>query len=335
MRRRDFTAGLLLAAATRSAWAQAPAKQHRIVLVLPVPQTAASSWRASPFGRIFFSELRRLGYLEGNNLFVEEFSAEGHPERYTDVARRAVSRNPDVIVAAGSFMVKAARSATGTIPIAGVMEDALSTGLVTSLALRPGDNLTGVATDAGGEIWGKRLQILKEAIPSASRIGFLTTRAIQESPLPNELQFLREASAALGISLIEIYLSEVTAPEIEHSFAALAEQRPDAVLISTAQGIGAHHQLIVKLAQRYRLPEMYPFRVFADAGGLMTYMADIADLGRQLADDVRQIFDGAKPGDIPIYQATKFQLIINLKTANALGLTLPRSLLVLADEVIE
>src|SRR5215831_14388115 len=165
MNRRDFTAGLLLAAATRSASAQAPAKQHRIVLVLPVPQTATSSWRASPFGRIFFSELRRLGYVEGNNLVVEEVSADGHPERYADVARQAVSRNPDVIVAAGSFMVKAVRSATDTIPIVGVMEDALSTGLVTSLARRPGDNLTGVSTDAGGEIWGKRLQILKETIP--------------------------------------------------------------------------------------------------------------------------------------------------------------------------
>jgi putative ABC transport system substrate-binding protein len=215
------------------------------------------------------------------------------------------------------------------------MEDALSTGLVTSLARRPDDNLTGVSTDAGGEIWGKRLQILKEAIPSASRIGFLTTTEVQESPLPNELQFLREAGAALGISLIEIYLSEVTAPEIERSFAALAEQRPDALLISTAQGLGAHHQLIVKLAQRYHLPAMYAFRGFVEVGGLMIYMADIAELGRQLADDVRQIFDGAKPGDIPIYRATKFELIINLKTANALGLTLPRSLLLLADEVIE
>src|SRR5262245_11435417 len=335
MRRRDFTTSLLFAAAARSAWAQVPAQHHRIVLVLPVPQTAASSWRASPFGRIFFSELRRLGYVEGNNLVVEESSADGHLERYTDVVQQAVSRNPDVIVAAGSFMVKAVRPATDTIPIVGVMEDALNTGLVTSLARRPGENLTGVSTDAGGEIWGKRLQILKETIPSASRIGFLTTRAVQQSPLPNELQFLREASAGLGISLIEIYLSEVTAPEIERSFAALAEQQPDAVLISTAQGIGAHHQLIVKLAQRYRLPAMYPFRVFADAGGLMTYMADIADLGRQLADDVHQILNGTKPGDIPIYQATKFQLIINLKTANALGLKLSSSLLLLADEVIE
>jgi putative ABC transport system substrate-binding protein len=276
-----------------------------------------------------------LGLRRGQNLVVEEFSAEGHFERYAGVAQQAASSNPDVIVAAGSFIVKAVRSATATIPIAGVMEDALSTGLVTSLARRPGDNLTGVATDSGGEIWGKRLQILKEAIPSASRIGFLTTRSVQESSLPNELLFLREASAALGISLIEIYLSEVSAPEIERSFAALAEQQPDAVLISTAQGIGAHHQLIVKLAQRYRLSAMYPFRVFADAGGLMTYMADIADLGRQLADDVRQILDGAKPGDIPIYQATRYRLVISLKTANELGLTFPRSLLALADEVIE
>ena len=309
-------------------------KQHRIVLVLPAPQTAVS-WRESRLGQISFSELRRFGYVEGNNLVVEEFSAEGHPERYADVARQAVSRNPDVIVAVGSFMVKAVRSATGTIPIVGVMEDALSTGLVTSLVRRPGDNLTGVSTDAGGEIWGKRLQILKEAIPSASRIGFLTTRAVQESPLPNELQFLRQASAALGISLIETYLSEITGLEIEHGFAALAEQPPDALLISTAQGIGAHHQLIVELAQRHRLPAMYPFRVFVEVGGLMTYTPDVADLGRQLAEDVRGILEGTKPGDIPIYQATKFELVINLKTANALGLTLPRSLLLLADEVIE
>jgi len=299
-----------------------------------VLQTAAS-WRESRLGRIFFAELRRFGYVEGDNLVIEEFSAEGRPERYADVARQAASRNPDVIVAVGSFMVKAVRPATGTIPIVGVMEDALSTGFVTSLGRRPGDNLTGVSTDAGGEIWGKRLQILKEAIPSASRIGFLTTRAVQESPLPNELQVLRQASAALGISLIETYLSEVTAPEIERSFAALAEQQPDAVLISTAQGIGAHHQLIVELVQRCRLPAMYPFRVFVEAGGLMTYTPDVADLGRQLADDVRGVLEGTKPGDIPIYQATKFELIINLKTANALGLTLPRSLLLLADEVIE
>jgi len=139
----------------------------------------------------------------------------------------------------------------------------------------------------------------------------------------------------LGISLIEIYLSEVTAPEIEHGFAALAEQQPDAVLMSTAQGIGALHQLIVELAQRYHLPAMYPFRVFVEAGGLMTYTPDVADLGRQLAEDVRGILEGTKPGDIPIYQATKFALVINLKTAKALGLTLPRSLLLLADEVIE
>src|SRR5262249_17915904 len=140
-------------------------------------------------------------------------------------------------------------------------------------------------------------------------------------------------SAALGASLIEISLSENTAPEIEHGFAALAEQRADAVLVNL--GLVADAQLIVKLAERYRLPAMYPFQIFAEVGGLMTYVADYADLGWRLADDVHQILNGAKPGDIPIYQATRYKLVINLKTANSLGLTLPRSLLTLADEVIE
>jgi putative ABC transport system substrate-binding protein len=144
---------------------------------------------------------------------------------------------------------------------------------------------------------------------------------------------LKKAGAALGVSLIEMTLRDATAPEIEHSFVALAEQRADAVLVR--QGFAALNQLIVMLAQRYRLPAMYEAPIFAEAGGLMTYAPDVADLGRQLADDVHQILGGTKPGDIPIYQPTKFQLVINLKTANALGLTLPRSLLALADEVIE
>src|SRR5262249_10066916 len=157
--------------------------------------------------------------------------------------------------------------------------------------------------------------------------------AVREVRLPS-LQRLRESAAALGVSLIEMYPSEATAPGIERSFAALAEQRPDAVLIG-AGALAAHNQLIVNLAERYRLPAMYGLRGPAEAGGLMAYVPDFAELGRQLADDVRRILDGSKPGDIPIYQATKFELIINLKTANALGLTLPRSLLSLADEVIE
>jgi putative ABC transport system substrate-binding protein len=326
--RRDFTAGLMLAPGTRSAWAQTPAKQHRIVVV---GGAHLAGWREDPIWRNFLPELRRLGHVEGNNLVIETFSAEGRFERYADVAHQAVSRNPDVVVAGNNDLVNALRSEAGTIPIVALMEDPLSSGLVTSLARRPGDNLTGVSFDAGVEIWGKRLELLKQAVPSASRIGILGT-VLRPA---NQLQLLQEAGAALGVSLIEMTLDAATAPEIARSFAALAEQRADAALISSGHGLARQSQLIVGLAERHRLPAMYEAPIFAEAGGLMTYAPDVADLGRQLADDVRQILDGTKPGDIPIYQAAKFKLVINLKAANALGLTLPRSLLLLADEVIE
>jgi putative ABC transport system substrate-binding protein len=328
--RRDFTAGLFLAAATRSAWAQAPAKQHRIVFVFGAGPTA--NWRENRFWQPFFFELRRLGYVEGNNLALETLTAEGHFERVSDVAHQAVSRNPAAIVAGEIALIVALKSATGSIPIVGFMSDPVDTGLASSLAHRPGDNLTGIS-EGGGELWGKRLQILKEAIPSASRIGLLAPLAVREWRLPS-LQRVRDAAAVLGVSLIEMYPGEATAAAIERSFAALAEQRVDAVLIGTG-ALAAHSPLIVNLADRYRLPTMYGLRSPVEAGGLMAYVPDFAELGRQLADDVRQIFNGTKPGDIPIYQATKFELVINLKTANSLGLTFPRSLLLLADEVIE
>jgi ABC-type uncharacterized transport system substrate-binding protein len=326
--RRDVTIGLLLAATPRFAWAQAPAKQHRIAFISM--SQGLAKWHEVPIGRAFFSELRRLGYVEGDNLIVEGFSADGHPERLTDVARQAVSCSPDVIVVVEG-QVTALKPVISPIAIVAVMGDPLESGLTSSLARRPGDNLTGVSMEPGAEIWGKRLQILKQAIPSASKIGILRASASRDSLA---LRRLQEAGAALGVSLIEVYPSEATALEIERSFASLAEHRPDAVLIG-AGAFGAQSQLIVNLAERHRLPAIYAARIFAEAGGLMTYAPDVADLGRRLADDVHQILNGAKPGDIPIYQATKFQLVINLKTADALGLRLPRSLLSLADEVIE
>jgi putative ABC transport system substrate-binding protein len=162
----DFTAGLLLAAATRSAWAQAAAKQHRIAFISMAQGLA--KWREAPIGRVFFSELRRLGYVEGDNLIVEGFSADGHTEHLIDAAQQAVSRNPDVIVVADNLA--ALRPAISTSAIVAIMGEPLNMGLATSLARRPGDNLTGVSMEPGVEIWGKRLQILKQAIPSASRV---------------------------------------------------------------------------------------------------------------------------------------------------------------------
>ena len=201
MRRREFTAGLLLAAATRPSRAQQRATQPRIAIFHPAIPTAlltetggGSAWRA------FFGELRRLGYVEGENLIIERYSAEGHHERYADLAREIVSRNPDLIVTGTNPVVIAFRAATSTIPVVAFMLDPLKAGLVTSLA-RPGGNLTGITLDAGIEIWGKRLELLREAVPSTAKAAFLGMRDGWEG---SSGQALRDVGSRLGISLISM-----------------------------------------------------------------------------------------------------------------------------------
>ena len=284
-----------------------------------------SAWRA------FFGELRRLGYVEGENLLIERYSAEGHHERYADLAREIVARNPDVIVTGTNPVVTAFKAATGTIPIVAFMLDPLHAGLVTSLG-RPGGNLTGITLDPGVDIWGKRLEIMKEAIPSTARAVFLGMRQGWEG---SSGQVLRDAAARLGISLLFVLPDKGNAAEIERVFAALEQQRPDAVLVSGEGDLYANRLLIAELAEKKRLPMMCPYRDYVEAGALMSYAVDLAELLTRMADDVHQILKGAKPGDIPIYQPTKLELLINLKTAKALALTLPPALLARADQVIE
>ena len=242
-----------------------------------------------------------------------------------------MTRNPDVIVTGTNPVVIAFKATTSTTPVVAFMLDPLKAGLVTSLA-RPGGNLTGITLDAGIEIWGKRLEMLKEAIPSTARAAFLGMRDGWDESFG---QVLRDASSRLGISLTWMLPQAGTPSEIERVFVAMGEQRPDAVLVSGEGDLYANRQLIAELAHKHRLPVMCPYRDYVDAGGLMAYTVDLAELLRRLANDVHQILIGAKPGDIPIYQPIKFELLINLKTANALGLTLPPSLLSRADEMIE
>jgi putative ABC transport system substrate-binding protein len=203
--------------------------------------------------------------------------------------------------------------------------------LVTSLS-RPGGNLTGITLDAGIENWGKRLQILKEAIPSATKVAFLGMRDGWEG---SSGQVLRDVGAQMGISLVFTLPQEGNPSELERVFAAIEQQRPDAVLVSGEGDLYAHRQLIAELAEKIRLPTMCPYRDYVEAGALMGYAVDLAELLKRMADDVHQILKGAKPGDIPIYQPTKFQLLINMKTAKTLALALPPALLARADEVIE
>ncbi len=297
----------------------------------PAGPAARISASGDRFGQAIFEELRRQGDVEGQNLTIERYSGEGRPEGFADLAREVVSRNPDVIVAITDAVAQAARVATGTIPIVWVGGDPIRAGLATSLA-QPGGNITGVTVNTGDEIWGKRLQILKEAVPSASTAAFLDVRG---SSMRVDGPELREASRRLEISLIGMLFQEPTPPEFQRVFAEIARNRPDVIIVSSNGTLVPYRQLIVDSTEKSRLPAMYPWRDYLDVGGLMAYASDVGEIGRRLADDMHQILDGAKPGDIPIYQPTKFEFVINLKAAKALGVTFPPALLALADDVIE
>jgi putative tryptophan/tyrosine transport system substrate-binding protein len=332
MRRRDFTAGLLIAGAVRPTRAQQRARQHRIAVVIAAGPVARINDPASRPWQAFWEELRRLGDVEGQNLTVERYSGEGRREGYADLAREVVSRNPDVIVPIGPTMTQAVHAATATIPIV-ASGPYTGLGVVPSLA-RPGGNITSVTVGVGwgSEINGKRLQILKEAVPSASKIAVLAMRTDWEG---SDGQQFREAGRRLEILLIGILLEESIPSEYQRVFGEIARQRPEAIIVSSSGELYFYRQLIVELVEKSRSPAMYPSRDWAEAGGLMAYGSDLVELWRWLANDLHQVLNGAKPGDIPIYQATKFELLVNLKAAKALGLTLPPALLALADEVIE
>ena len=327
MRRRDFSAILLIAgAAIQPVLAEAPVKQRRIAIVAAAEKPENISEAGSGFWRTFFGELRHLGHVEGADLVVERYSAEGHPGRYGDLARDVVSLNPDIILVTGNQLARAFRPWTGATPIVASMADPVATGMVESLA-RPGGYLTGVSSDAGIEIWGKRLQLLKEAVPSIASLAYV---GVQLARIGATRHAIESAAQRLGLSVTGVSVEEPSPEEYRRLSVALVEQAPDAVVVTYGFGAG-----IVQLAAQLRLPAIYTGRFYTDLGGLLAYGSDATETAQQIANDVHQILGGVKPGDIPIYQATKFEFVINLKTANALGLNLPQSLLALADEVIE
>ena len=206
------------------------------------------------------------------------------------------------------------------------------TGLITSFA-RPGGNLTGVSINAGLGIVSKRLQILKEAMPAAARVAYLMqTDTEWKTGLEASL---RAAGQRFGTAISEMVIAEVNEGQLRHSFAVLAEQKIDAAIIDEGGSFVANRAEIVALAAKYRLPTIYPYRDYADSGGLISYGPDNGELAKRMASDVHQILNGVRPGDIPYYQPVKFELVINMKAANALGLTVPTALLAQADEVLE
>jgi putative ABC transport system substrate-binding protein len=339
MRRRDFTIGGLVAVAGRSVRAQQPEKQHRIAIVIGAGSVAIISESSSDalsrrLYQPFFEELRRLGDVEEQNLIVERYSAEGRPGGFADLARQVAGRSPEVVVAISNSVALAVRAASNKIPIVWIGVDPIGAGLVTSLA-RPGGSITGVSL-FDYETYAKRLQILKDAVPSVHKVGYLTQRNGWEGADVQALQrAFQQVGQQLGMSVIPALLQESTPVEYQRVFGEIATERLDAIIVSDRGDHFPYLQLIVGLVEKSRLPAIYGYPEYVKAGGLMSYGADLGELGRRMADDVHEILNRTKPGDIPIYQATKFEFLINLKTAQALDLTIPPALLARADEVIE
>ncbi len=300
--------------------AQAPPRVPQIgVLRIGAPSDASAD--------TLRKALRDLGYVEGRNILIADRSAEGRLERLTDLAADLVRLKVDVIIAGGVAATRAAREATATIPIVMLATDPLGAGLVTSLA-RPGGNITGVAT-LESELGAKRLELLKEAFPKASRVAVL----YDPTTSPTVLKEVEDAGARMKLQLqvIEVRTPEDLAP----AFRKTKGWRAAALMVLASPFFSSQRLRIASLAMEHRLPITVPHRAYAEAGGLMSYGPDFRDLSRRTAVFVDKILKGAKPADLPIEQPTKFELVINLKTARALGLTIPQSLLARADEVIQ
>ncbi len=279
----------------------------------------------------FWQGLRELGYVEGQNLVIEYRWAEGKRERLPDLARELVRLKVDVIVTSPSrSAIRAAKRATRTIPIvmAGVNVDPVEAGFVVSLA-RPGGNITGL-TQLASRLHAKRLELLKEAFPGISRVAILW-------PPPQRKQARKEVEAAgqaLGIQIQSLDVG-TRLDELESAFSGISRERPDGLLVGLSAVINRHRARIAEFTAKRGLPTIYAQSRFVDAGGLMSYGVKVPDLFRRAATYVDKILKGAKPADLPVEQPTKFELVINLKTAKKLGLTIPLQFLARANKVIK
>ena len=316
---------IFLLASVHLAWAQQPGKVPRIGVLPPGPiSERVHLWEA------FRQGLRKLGYVEGQNIILVFPSGEVKPERLPHLAAESVSLKVDVIVAAAIVAVQTAKEATKTIPIVmPVASDAVETGLVASLA-RPGGNITGL-TLISSQLSGKRLELLKEVVPRLSRLAVLSNPT--SAAVPPQMRETEVTARALGVQLQPL---EVRGPDdFERVFQAATKERAGALITLDDALLFTQRTRIVKLAAKSRLPAIYGFREFVDAGGLMSYAANTSDMYRRAAAFVDKILKGAKPADLPVEQPTKFEFVINLKAAKQIGLTIPPNVLTRGDKVIK
>ena len=328
MNRRRFVGAIALCLLSPgAASAQAPARMYRLGILAPI----APPPRAERITAVVLipAALAELGYVPGRSLVVETRYAGGKMDRLPALARELVAARCDVIVPIGSAAIRAARAATSTIPIVFLGNfDPVGLGLVASLA-KPGGNVTGVLIAPEGTLAAKKLELLTEAVPRTTRVAVL---APADPGMRLQVEEVRRAAAALDVKLTVV---EVRNTDYPAAFAAIAAERPGALFVGAHTLFMRDRQPIIDLAAKHRLPAIYEWPEQVEEGGLMSYGTSLtATIGRVVAY-VDRILKGAAPGDLPIEQPTSFQLVINLKTAKALGLTLPPSLVARADRVIE
>ena len=330
MERRRFlgTVGLSVLAAPLAAEALPAARTARIGYL-------AANLAANPHRLEAFRQgLRDLGYVEGGNLVIEYRDAEGKFERLPALAAELVALKVDVIVTAeGTPAALAAKQASRTLPIVfATAGDPVASGLVTSLA-RPGGNVTGLSI-LGPELFGKWLELLTQALPGVKRVAVLWQRGVLSERTDKDT--LKEADVAARALGVWLQFVEARGPaDFDRAFSEMTRARAGALTVMGSNMFLGERRRLVDLSAKNRLPAVYPWREFVDAGGLMAYGPDLQDLSRRAATYVDKILKGAKPDDLPVEQPTKFELVINLKTAKTLGLTIPPSLLARADEVIQ
>jgi putative ABC transport system substrate-binding protein len=330
MNRRSFiVSATAVLVAPAAAMAEDGRKVWRIGYLSLVSENVEQSrrWIAA-----FREGLRKLGYVDGQNVVVEQRYAAGKMNRLPALAAELVELKVDVLVAAPAGSAGAAKNVTNTVPIVFMGEpDPVGTRLVASLA-RPGGNVTGLA-DAHGDLIPKRLELLKEVIPSATRVGVLRNAA-NPSTAP-QLQSAQDAGRTLGLTLVPVDVKGSGRGDIDQAFAAIADARLGGLLVIADATLGNHRTRIAELSIKHRLPTFGTHRGWAEGGVLMSYGSDFIDMFRRGATLVDKIFKGTKPADLPVEEPTKFEFVINLKTARALGLTIPALVRARADEVLE
>ena len=332
MRRRDFIAGTISVAATSRLSAQPAPKARRLAIFsLSEPSALMNERSENRYYRALFAELRRLGHVVGENLTVDAFGKERNTSGVAALVAEVVTSQPDVIYVVG-FGALLFKRETSTIPIVALTGDPIAQGLIQNLA-RPGGNITGVSVDTGPSIHGKRIALLREVFPALSKFAYLTIRpqwdAIQGAAV-------LAASETAGVPVTSLLLD---VPTSDATYRAAISRAPldgaNAIMVGDGPDVMTNRRLITELIGQSGLPAIYPFRELVELGGLIGYAFDLVELNKRVANDIDAILRGANPGEIPYFQASKFELSINMKAAKSLGLTVPTMILASADHVIE